>query len=548
MERDALIERYAKKIFGFACQKSQNRQEAEDLSQSILAKLCEVPWEKKAIADMDGYIYRICLNTYYTRQRKEARYWTCVDYDALPERPDDGRTPEEAFLLGEDLRKLRREVMRLCRLRREAIVLFYYEHKSSREIAARLGVPESTLRWHLGEARHRLKERMDMKDTVFEPIRLQVYICGNGNDPEMSGLRHDLLTQNICIACADSPKRVEEIAARLGTAAAFIESRLPALVQAGYLQSAGGKYRTTFFIADAPFITKLKAFERKLLAPAAEALGKAARKVLPQVREIGFEGSGLDEALLLWDVAAIAAHTFMNGIANFASAEPPVRGDGSRHWVLASWTDEEVLRRCTLTPEERAYLRCAGGMAGKHSGDGKTTVQQFDPPAATADRAFCTAGRVRALRREVDPERIRAGDDRRACRRRLRGRRGRTAEAGRALFHGRRARDTPDAAEKRTSARRRGGRRRRPGRRAPRLRQRSAARVGRRRRTRIPAFALLRAERDALPRRTAVPHGRTEAGLLHRGLRTHLTKPGFFAILSKKDRRFLYDRFPSRTL
>lgn len=68
------------------------------------------------------------------------------------------------------------------------------------------------------------------------------------------------------------------------------------------------------------------------------------------------------------------------------------------------------------------------------------------------------------------------------------------------------------------------------------------------RRTRIPAFALLRAERDALPRRTAVPHGRTEAGLLHRGLRTHLTKPGFFAILSKKDRRFLYDRFPSRTL
>lgn len=399
MERDALIERYAKKIFGFACQKTQNRQEAEDLSQSILAKLCEVPWEKKAIADMDGYIYRICLNTYYTRQRKEARYWTCVDYDALPERPDDGRTPEEAFLLGEDLRKLRREVMRLCRLRREAIVLFYYEHKSSREIAARLGVPESTLRWHLGEAKHRLKERMDMKDTVFEPIRLQVYICGNGNDPEMSGLRHDLLTQNICIACADSPKRVEEIAARLGTAAAFIESRLPALVQAGYLQSAGGKYRTTFFIADAPFITKLKAFERKLLAPAAEALGKAARKVLPQVREIGFEGSGLDEALLLWDVAAIAAHTFMNGIANSASAEPPVRGDGSRHWVLASWTDEEVLRRCTLTPEERAYLRCAGGMAGKHSGDGKTTVQQFDPPAATADRAFCPAGRVRALRR-----------------------------------------------------------------------------------------------------------------------------------------------------
>ena len=161
MERDALIERYAKKIFGFACQKSQNRQEAEDLSQSILAKLCEVPWEKKAIADMDGYIYRICLNTYYTRQRKEARYWTCVDYDALPERPDDGRTPEEAFLLGEDLRKLRREVMRLCRLRREAIVLFYYEHKSSREIAARLGMKTAAVKTSLYRTRKHLAQKLE---------------------------------------------------------------------------------------------------------------------------------------------------------------------------------------------------------------------------------------------------------------------------------------------------------------------------------------------------------------------------------------------------
>lgn len=134
MQRDTLIERYAKKVFGFAVRKSNSRQDAEDLSQSILTALCETDWEKKAIADMDGYIYRICLNTYYTRLRKAARYWECVDYDALPEQADGSKTPEEALLHREDLQKLRREVMRLCRLRREAIVLFYYEHKSGREI------------------------------------------------------------------------------------------------------------------------------------------------------------------------------------------------------------------------------------------------------------------------------------------------------------------------------------------------------------------------------------------------------------------------------
>ena len=136
----------------------------------------------------------------------------------------------------------------------------------------------------------------------------------------------------------------------------------------------------------------MKTFERKLL-PAAEALGKAARRV-PQVREIGFEGSGLDEALLLWDVAAIAAHTFMNGIANSASVEPPVRGDGSRHWVLASWTDEEVLRRCTLTPEERVSpLRGRDGRQAQRR-------RQDDRPAVRPARGD---GRPCALPRRTRP-------------------------------------------------------------------------------------------------------------------------------------------------
>ncbi len=236
------------------------------------------------------------------------------------------------------------------------------------------------------------------------------------------------------------------------------------------------------------------------------------------MREIGFEGSGLDEALLLWDVAAIAAHTFMNGIANSASVEPPVRGDGSRHWVLASWTDEEVLRRCTLTPEERAYLRCAGGMAGKHSGDGKTTVQQFDPPAATADRALCPAGRVRALRRlyEICREKLTPNEYEREMIAELAADGYAVVEDGRPrlavpLFPTAAEQNAADAAEKRTFARRRGGRRRRPAGAHRAVNGLLPASVAGGERE-FPAFAFLRAERDAfylagLPS----PHGRTEA-------------------------------------
>ena len=152
-----------------------------DLSQSILTALCETDWEKKAIADMDGYIYRICLNTYYTRLRKAARYWECVDYDALPEQADGSKTPEEALLHRKckPSKAAPRGDAAVQTPPRSDCAVLLRARKLSREIAERLGVPESTLRWHLGEAKHRLKERMDMTDKFYEPVRLQVYICGS---------------------------------------------------------------------------------------------------------------------------------------------------------------------------------------------------------------------------------------------------------------------------------------------------------------------------------------------------------------------------------
>lgn len=166
MQRDTLIERYAKKVFGFAVRKSNSRQDAEDLSQSILTALCETDWEKKAIADMDGYIYRICLNTYYTRAAAKAA--AVLGMRGLRRTSRAGgrkQDTEEARCTARTFKSCAARMMRRADSAAKRLLLFYYRaQKRPAEIAERLGVPESTLRWHLGEAKHRLKERMDMTD------------------------------------------------------------------------------------------------------------------------------------------------------------------------------------------------------------------------------------------------------------------------------------------------------------------------------------------------------------------------------------------------
>jgi RNA polymerase sigma-70 factor (ECF subfamily) len=60
---------------------------------------------------------------------------------------------------GESIERLdvRRALGRLSRVQRAAIVLHYYADMNSREIAAVLGIPSATVRFHLASARRKLE-------------------------------------------------------------------------------------------------------------------------------------------------------------------------------------------------------------------------------------------------------------------------------------------------------------------------------------------------------------------------------------------------------
>ena len=388
---EKLIEQYAKKIYGFAYGKTGNTHDAEDLSQSILLTLCKIDFAGKDIADMDGYIFRVCNYTWSNFLRKNKSMWHAASYADELENSESDENLEEELVKNETYMKLRRELMYLSRMKREITIMFYYDGKSGKEIAEKLGIPTATVRWHLGEAKKTLKERIEMTDTIYRPKKLDIYFCGSMNEPSrFRDLRGDLLTQNICIACAGKPVTIEEIAQTLCMSALFIENKLENLLYMGYIEKVGAnKYRTTFLIKDENFVAARTRYKLARYPAVAEGIYEAVKEFLPKIKGIGFYGSDLPERELMWTLCGLMFIEYLAHIENKIVPEEtplPIRGDGSRHRIIAEYSTEDVFEALpSLSADEKEYILSWNGVSGCHSGDRNLTVQMHNPICAGCD-------------------------------------------------------------------------------------------------------------------------------------------------------------------
>lgn len=395
---ERLIQDYAQKISGFAWSKTHHPQDAEDLAQEIMLVLCEHDFTSRPVQNMDAYIYQICRYTYanFVRARVRDRdHTTVATSEQIMAIPSEEDIPAEVAS-AELYARLRREVAYLGRMRRQITVMTYYEGKNSREIGKILGISDATVRWYLSDTQKKLKERMDMKESIYTPKHLNVYINGYSPDMNLRGLRDDLLTQNICLVCAcERGMTVDEIAAAMNMSAAFIEDKIPAMLDMIYLEEVGkSRYRTTFFIQNGAYELAKIRYQMKTLPRIARIFYEKVKAKLPAIREIGFMGCDLDENFLLWYLVTFAAHIYECHPPFEEKYEQTMRGDGGRFAIDAAYSDADTLREEDFSAEEADYLTHYRGMAGKHNGNGRITVQQFDPPVCGGDRPMIPVGNI----------------------------------------------------------------------------------------------------------------------------------------------------------
>ena len=119
-EVDRIIERYLKKVFGYALTKTKDLDKAEELASRIIFDVYKSLLKKDKCENIDGYVYRVACNVYARFVAEEVKGQQLVKrgmFMSSEPKPDTARHALQ-------LQRLRKEITYLSRIQREIIVMY----------------------------------------------------------------------------------------------------------------------------------------------------------------------------------------------------------------------------------------------------------------------------------------------------------------------------------------------------------------------------------------------------------------------------------------
>ncbi|MCL2158411.1 MAG: RNA polymerase sigma factor, partial [Oscillospiraceae bacterium] len=148
----------------------------------------------------------------------------------------------------EVVERLHSEIAYLSKIRRQIVIMHYFESKRQQEIADILGLPLGTVKWHLSDAKNELKKGLDKMKTTsvlkFNPIEFSG-VSTNGSAGSMGGngvYLRSALAQNILFLTRSEAMTVNDIADALGVSPVYIESEVEFLEQNVFMLKQGKGY------------------------------------------------------------------------------------------------------------------------------------------------------------------------------------------------------------------------------------------------------------------------------------------------------------------
>jgi len=149
----ALIERHYDFIFRLAWRLSGNRADAEDVAQDVCARLGRAIRTYRAGSAFTTWLYAIVVNAVRDMARRNARDTAKVQAWVSYAATSGAAEPEPQ----EPADVLWAAVRELPPKQREAVTLVYGEEMSHADAAELMGCSETTVSWHIHEAKKRLK-------------------------------------------------------------------------------------------------------------------------------------------------------------------------------------------------------------------------------------------------------------------------------------------------------------------------------------------------------------------------------------------------------
>ena len=347
---EAITEQYAEKLLGWAINKTFSREKGEELAQDVFCAIFSALLKSPEIENLNAYIWRIAHYTWCNSARIHRKDRVVIGFDeSLLEMNDpdnDIEMLEDQLALRDELQKMRRELANLNRLQRECMILYYLDGLSLTQVAIKLKATESAVKWHLFDARNKLKKEIKVMDKdnqkIYRPGRLGVALSGTFNTPwsecDTAVVERSLIKQNICLLCYREPKTIDQIAEDTGIPKPYFEEDLNWLAEHDFLKKNGARYSTDFVVYS-------RRTSQRNLGVFAETRSKYIDVMLDflvknkqAIRDIGFYGSDLPYDRLLWPLIMIFTGKLKSHSPAFAASikghEYPLRKDGGKYEPL----------------------------------------------------------------------------------------------------------------------------------------------------------------------------------------------------------------------
>ncbi len=322
-------------VFAYALKRTNNRYEAEDLSQEIILNLYNSLNSLKDKEKFYGWMWAVAGNVYkgYLRKKKQS---STIDLNQNIYTSNE--TPENEIINKEEIGTLYRELSRLSGLYRETMTLYYIEEKSCEDIANRLSISMEMVKQYLFKSRKKIKDGMSMiretGEKSFNPKKFNIYYWGTGYNYCVELFRRKL-PGNILIGSYYEPVSLEDLSIELGVSTVYLEDEVNILLNNGLVK----KVRNNKLQSNIIIFTK--EFEKELLDKTTELYGEITDFFVnhimeneTKIRSIGFKGSEANSNTFFWQMATVCLReTIMNKFVKEVLSEYPLLSDGSSGYM-----------------------------------------------------------------------------------------------------------------------------------------------------------------------------------------------------------------------
>ena len=221
------------KVYHFAYHRCDSAADADDLCSDILLAVLSSIRRQETIDNFYAYVWTIARRVYadFCERRSGERQNVSLENCETPFAVEENAIEDfiEQDEEREQLHRIYREIAFLSKFYRDVMVLYYLDGMKVKDIAAKLGVSETTVKQRLFSARNMIRKEvttMNERTYTLKPVSFHWVGMGMpiGNDPSVKAER--AFSQNLIYLCKEKPKTAKELSDELGVPMPYVEEEL----------------------------------------------------------------------------------------------------------------------------------------------------------------------------------------------------------------------------------------------------------------------------------------------------------------------------------